>query len=216
MEVLIAGVLLLAILGLVGAVVPTFIESTNAAAVRSRLQQDALVILGRIEADLRLSSAPGIHVLPTPTPEPSSLNPDPTASPTPVPDVLAGFSVHLLKDGAYPGFQAWQDHLVLYGWRSTTRMLVRKRWPPTPPVNGPVISTVAPTACNDGDLVSILETPNGSEAIMSRSVRSFIFCKAMEPSPGTWRIKLELEEVVNSRRTEHLEAERIVLVRNTQ
>lgn len=202
--------MLLAILGLVATVVPSYIESTNAATVRARLQQDALVILGRLEADLRLSSAPGLHVLPTPTPDPSP------ASDTSPPDVLMGISVHTLKDGAYPGFQAWQDHLVVYGWRSKTRTLFRKRWPPTPPVNGPTISTVAPTACSDAELLSIIETPNGSDAIMSRAVKSFVFCKATEPSPGTWRIRLELEEAVNDRRTERLQAERVVLVRNSQ
>ena len=207
--------MLLAIFGLVGYVVPTYIESTNAATVRSRLQQEALVILGRVEADLRVSSAPAIHVLPTPTPDPTTTSGG-DADPLSSPDIQAGFSVHALRDGAYPGFQAWQDHLFVYSWRSRTRTLIRKRWPPSPPVNGPPITSVGPAAVSDAELTSIIDTPNGTEAVLSRNVRSFIFCKASEPSPGTWRIQLALEEKVNDRRTERLEAERVVLVRNTQ
>lgn len=155
-ELLVASVLGVLLLGMtVSFLIPSMRYSGEGAA-RAEVQQQAIMALNAMEADLRTTSVSGLTI--------SYGNQ--TAPP--------GFAVQPVEDVTQRGAQVWKLGLYVSYWDKTEGRLVRETWPPTPP--GSLQTTLVNTEPNritDPDFLGLVSNKNGSERYLASGVTNF-------------------------------------------
>ncbi len=153
---------------------PAWVMSAQGS-IRSDMQQQASLSLNQMARDLETSSIGGLGLLP-----PNGTNP-------------TGFSVVKLLRFAPDGSKVWPDgtdgSAVLYIYFPTQRKLVRKTYPPGPPVLSLPFAPSRPIRIPATDIETIANSTNGTERVLAINVEGLTVSLA---SPGTSPVTVTL------------------------
>lgn len=161
--------------------------------IRAEMQQQASIALIGMVGDLEKTSIGGISLLP-----PNGTDP-------------TGFAVNRIASASDQS-QTWESKVVCYYYFPTTRKLMRKDYPPNPPVVGLPFNPSRPVRVPAADMLNIANQTNGTEKSLATNVEAFTVTM---PGRNPIEIRLTLQQTVpHSQKVETLELVRSVTVRN--
>ncbi|MEW6278659.1 MAG: hypothetical protein AB1758_08570 [Candidatus Eremiobacterota bacterium] len=155
-EALVACALTVLAFGLIAAFLVPTLRAQARGTARAELEQAAVLVLNRIESDLRMSASAATSLRVSP------------GSPAPV--VLGLRRVDSLQGDATP---TWEPRVVAYWWDRAQKQVLRRECPPAPPTP-PALSPTLPSRLTAGELAQLASAPdNGTRRVLARAVEDF-------------------------------------------
>lgn len=118
-------------------------------------QETSASVLNWLAQDVAVTAPSGMSLAPPPS----------------SPDVVIG--LHPVAALATDGSQLWATQAIVYHWDPTSQQVMRKLWPPTPPVLSPPLTNAAPYQFTAATLLSIASQANGTERILGGEISAF-------------------------------------------
>lgn len=177
--------------------VPSLRMSTRSG-LRVEMQQQASVLLERLQVDLEHSAPAGVALLP---------GRDATQ--------MSGISIQALQGFTSLGAQVWEPKVIAYVWLPGPAVIKRETWTPSLSPSLPVmLMSFRPSRLTYQDLITLSNDPSNPEVVVARGVQLL----EVNPGPsgmGAVVIHLVLQREVPGRSTpERLEVRRGVMLRN--
>lgn len=126
-------------------------ESTKA-----ELQQKAVLALGELSQDIRLSSSSGVSILAGGSKRLSTI-------------CAVQRMVAVTSDGS----RVWEPKLVIYGWDQRAQELMRRDWPPSPPTLSLTITPSKPTRLTTPQMLTLAGSRIVTEETLVPHVQDF-------------------------------------------
>ncbi len=195
-EVMVAGSVALLLLGLLVRFLVPAMRYTAEGNIRVDMQQQALIALNQMTAELQRSAPSGISFRAT------------------APVALGIVAIDDI-DGA--GRPVWDNQALVYHFDSTSQTLVKETYPPANPDLGKTFLISRPTDFTPNELANLAGTANGSEKTLARGVIGFLVGDS-DPTPGLQPpivLELQLEkEVPHTAKRASVTMTRRVFLRN--
>jgi type II secretory pathway pseudopilin PulG len=123
--------------------------------VQVDLQQEAMVLLGRLDFDLSQTTAGGVTLGP--------------------PDNGSSHAVAINRFVSFgsSGTLDFDNKLIVYGWDAASGVCTRKSWPPQPPLAAVTFMPTSPAAVSPDAVALVAGSTNGTERPLSTRVKSF-------------------------------------------
>ncbi|MDQ7826113.1 MAG: hypothetical protein RDV48_25145 [Candidatus Eremiobacteraeota bacterium] len=158
-EIIVSLFLTLLLLTLLVSFLVPCLRATQTGTIRVELQQESLLALGRVMADLESTVTAAITVQAS------------GSSPETGPVYLAVIPVESVNSD---GLQVWKQSIVLYYWKEAGSPLIRKEWTPSsPPSLGLVSGDIKPTVVTNAMMSQIASETALRGKILARDVKEF-------------------------------------------
>lgn len=192
-EILVAGTLLLGMLGLISQVIVPVMRASARTSVRVELQALANVSMQKLTTDLNLVAAQGI------------------SGPFQAPNGSISFALHRNAGFSSDGKPLWSTQMVVYRWDTDAQILYRSLWPPS--ATNTLVSPLEIKRLQETEVDRAVA--DGDTRVLASSVTHFHFEKG--PAGETQlplAVALKLEKISASEVTESVELFRRILPRN--